>query len=451
MTSPLPRVGTVRTGNGRPQTHSDKSEQETEYKDRPFNGFRIAKTERARAVVADVINQIQNLETFYSFRQRARKPGDQQQFEQQIEAIVCDLIHRQITAPGGKLAVPFSKTILGNSDRYRAKVLGKTLPDVIERMAMPEMDFVCFERGYQNPFLEGGSRQTVMWAGARLRSRIEDYQLTLRDLGVGPGEEIIILKASKEDYFDTGKRIQYEDTLQTMAFREELQRINDGLERAKIDFLSPSWMNGQVEIDVSDRRLRRVFNNGSFEQGGRLFGGFWQALPRGLRKHGILIDDTDIVTLDYGQMAPLILYGRAGIKPHFDDAYAVPGLEPYRDGVKKLMNAMIQSYRPLVRRPQGTKTLLPKNLRLEQMLELITDFHKPIASFFGVGKGLNVFYQESQILVSVLTRLTEHGITALPIHDAVIVSEDRQEKAKAVMLAVFKEVTGIDGRVELDE
>lgn len=49
-----------------------------------------------------------------------------------------------------------------------------------------------------------------------------------------------------------------------------------------------------------------------------------------------------------------------------------------------------------------------------------------------------------------LTKLTEHGITALPIHDAVIVAEDRQEEAKRIMLEVFKEVTGIEGMVSID-
>lgn len=421
----------------------------SETKDRPFNGFRIAKSGRARAVVADVIGQIQSLEDYYKFRKRARKSEDLRQFERQIEAIVCDLVHREITAPGGKLAVPFSKTVLGNRDRYRAKVLGKTLPDIVKKMAMPEMDFVRYELGYQNPFLETGSKQTVVWAGPSLCSRIRDHGLTLNDLGIAPGEEIIVLKASKEDYFDSGKKIQYEDTPQTRAFRDELQHINDGLERADIDFLPPPWVTRQV--DASDRRLRRVFNNGSFEQGGRLFGGFWQTLPKALRKDGILIDDTDTITLDYGQIAPLILYGKADVKPHFEDAYAVPGLERYRNGVKKIMNAMIQSDKPLARRPQGTASLLPKHLRLDQVLDLITAFHKPISDFFYTGNGLEIFYQESQIMVSVLTRLMERGITALPIHDAVIVSEEHQAATKETMLAVFKEFTGIDGLVGIDE
>lgn len=413
--------------------------------DRPFNGFRIARTERARALVADVLGQLQSYEQYFNVRKRARKPNDQQRFEQQVEALVCDLIHREISEPGAWVSVPFSKRALDGADRYRAQVLSKTLPTVIRLMAKPEMDFLEYQIGQKNPFAPALSRQTVIRATERLRTRIADYQLTRADLGLNKTEEIIILKDTKEDYWDAGRWLQYKDTPQTLEYRRELASINEWLERADIDYVP--WGATLHPVDVTDRRLSRYFNNRSFEQGGRLFGGFWQPLSKSQRRIGIRIDGEPVATLDYGQMMPRILYGSAGAAPHFHDAYAVPGLEGYRDGAKKVFNAMLHADAPLGRKPRNTADLLPKKLKIAEIASMIMTFHAPVAGAFYAGKGLYLTYQESRILLAVLKTLMDQGITALPIHDAVIVAESKKEQAKEIMLKVFKDLTGIEGLV----
>lgn len=418
-------------------------------KDRPFNGFRIARTEQARALVFDVLHQLQKYEQIFNVRQRARKPKDQQIFERQVEALVCDLVCREITKAGAWLTVSFSNRDLGSPDRYRAAVLGRTLPSVSRLMTTQEMDFAECIVGYSNPFDPKASRQTVIRATERLRTRIEDYGLTMTDFAVDKTEEIIILKDSKEGHWDKGQWLQYEDTAQTTAYREELARINAWLEQADIEYY-PCDAKEKL-VDASDRRLRRYFNNGSFEQGGRLFGGFWQYLSKEKRSYGILIDGTPVVTLDYGQMVPRILYGLACVDPHFQDAYAVPGLEGYRDGVKLVFNAMLHVPKPQAKKPQGSATLLPKGLSMADITAMVMDFHKPVIAGFYAGKGLYLSYQESRILITVLNRLMEQNITALPIHDAVIVAEDRAEQTKQIMLDVFKELTGIEGLVDYDD
>jgi len=90
-----------------------------------------------------------------------------------------------------------------------------------------------------------------------------------------------------------------------------MKAISDGLTKADIWFEGVS-KNGRV-IDETDRFLRRYFNDGSFEQGGRLFGGFWQSLSKAERVSGLTIDEKDIVTLDYAQMAPRVPTGSLGL------------------------------------------------------------------------------------------------------------------------------------------
>lgn len=431
-----------------PKNLNPEDTNEQASKDRPFNAFRNAKTESTKAFVLDVQRQLQKYEQIFNVRQRARKSKDLQIFEGQVEALVCDLAYQGTANPGKWLAVSFSHGTLGRCDRYRATALTQSLPDVVRLMARPEMDFIEFEKGFRSPFNPEESRQSKMRATQNLLDRMADYQLTLADFGLQKTQEVIILKDCKEDHWDLGQWLQYEDTPATTAYREELNRINKFLEEADIEY--EPWDAKEKPVDASDRRLLRYFNNGSFDEGGRLFGGFWQNLKKDQRKYGILIDGSAVVTLDYGQMLPRILYGLAGVDPGFQDAYIIPGLEGYRDGVKKVLSAMLHADKKHIRKPIGTADLLPKGLKIGDIIKLITDFHEPVAQAFYAGKGMRLTLDESKILIAVLTRLMDQGITALPIHDAVIVSEDKAEHVKTVMLQVFKELIGIDALVRYD-
>lgn len=418
-------------------------------KDRPFNGFGTTLSAKAAVVVFHVMHEVQNYERHRGIRKKKRRPDDQRRFERQIEALVCDVALREIDRPRGWLAIPFASEILGRKDRYRSEVFTETLRKVVEAMATPEMGLIEFIKGHRNPFDPSLSRQTVIRASDTLRNRIKVYGLTRADFGLEGTEETIILKDSKDEHEDTGKRMQYVDTFQTNQYRNDLGRINDWLEAADIEYVrqgAEDW-----HVDDSARRLRRYFNNGSFEEGGRLFGGFWQPLSKQQRAAGILINGQPVVALDYGQMTPRILYGRAGIDPHFTDAYAVPGLEGYRDGVKKVFNAMLHSEKPFGRKPSGTSALLPKDRPISEITVMIQEFHGPVERAFYAGKGLYLSYLESFILVKVMLELVDQGITALPIHDAVLVAEDDEEHVKEAMLKIFKEFTGGDGIVRREE
>lgn len=415
--------------------------------DRPFNGFRTAVSNASHDVVLDVRNQVQNYE-MYLIRSRKRRLKDQVTFERQIEAVVCDLVHREISNPGGWLAIPFSKQILGRKDRYRSSVLSETLPAVVQHMASLELEFVEIKKGGRNPFDPMLSRQTVIRAGRRLKDRINECQLALGDFGLDKTQESIILKDAKEGIWDNGEWLQYDDTEQTVAYRNELAFINNWITQACIEYVP--FSDHTTIVDTSDRRLRRYFNDGSFEHGGRLFGGFWQHMSRKARQ-GIIIDGMDTITLDYGQMIARVLYGHAGAPFEFDDAYCVPGLEGYRDGVKRVFSAMLYADRPLTRMPQGCRDLFPNKFSYADVADKIIRFHGPVAEFLYVGVGPILTYLESKILLIVLTKLAEQGITALPIHDAVIVAEKHHDETVKTMLQVFKDVTGLDGLVSIDE
>jgi hypothetical protein len=230
-------------------------------KDRPLNPFRAPKSQRAWDVVADVLKQVQTYERIRGLRQRQRRPADQQTFEATIAAVVCDLMHRAITCPEGWVSISLSNQHLGRAGRYRAPAMNKALPNILERLSAPEMAFMVMEKGFQSPFAP--SRRTVLKAGYRLLSRIQDHGVRVDDLTRIDSQEVIVLKREKADFWDDGGAMEYEDTAITRQYRGEVEAINQWLAGADIQFdLSVLSDDNQV-VDDTDRHMRRYFTKGS--------------------------------------------------------------------------------------------------------------------------------------------------------------------------------------------
>jgi hypothetical protein len=411
---------------------------------RPFNPWRRPKTERAKAVIRDVLNQVQNYEKYLRKRQRGRKPADQQVFEATITALICDLIHHHLSGQGEGVFITRSNQILGRKSRYRPLAYGKSLPDILDRMASPEMEFVSQQLGSRNPFF--GDRRTIVKAGKRLITRLEDHDVTWDDLGESEDQEVIILKDTKEDYWDDGEWMEYKDTPETQRYRDEMGRINAWLSEADISFDEAVAENSKV-VDPNERRLRRVFTRERFDCGGRLFGGFWQSLTKKERREGVEIQNEKAVELDYGQMNPRILYGLCGAEPPSGDLYLLPGLEEHRNGIKKVMNAMLFATKRLTRMPKGVRAEFSKSHPVWQVMETIEEHNQPIKERFFSGIGHSVQFHESQIMVDLLLTLRDRGIVALPIHDGVMVPITKKGEVKDIMLSTFFRHTNVQGLV----
>lgn len=230
--------------------------------------------------------------------------------------------------------------------------------------------------------------------------------------------------------------------------RNDLRTINAHLEKADI-VLDEGVLETFTKnrFHSSSRRLYRIFANGRFDNGGRLYRGFWIELPSASRHEVLQIDGDAITILDYGQMSTRLAYAKVGVKPPDGDLYAVPGIANWqREGAKKLINAAFFSSAPITRRPRGTTKLLP-NGHIADLMAALKQAHAPITALFENGEGLRLQRLESDIMVEVLLRLIDAGITALPIHDAVIVGERHSRKAEAVMKDVFREMAGVEGVV----
>ena len=100
-------------------------------------------------------------------------------------------------------------------------------------------------------------------------------------------------------------------------------------------------------IDPTRRSVRRIFNNGSWYEGGRLFDGFWETMRRDDRFQFIRIcternpEGERIANIDFSQLFPTLAYHKIGRAPPEGDLYDIVGDGSSREGWKKLVNAML--------------------------------------------------------------------------------------------------------------
>lgn len=406
-------------------------------RDRHFSGFLVSGSEQMDELVREVTGKVDAAMP----RKRARRMDDQQRFEAQVEALVCEAMYRDLEAPERWVTIPRAKAKLGQKSRYRSPVLRESITDVLDALSGPAVGFLEQRKGEPAAFARGP--QTTFRASAELLAQAYRLGIGWDDFDRREGEEVIVLKDAREDHWSDPERLEYEDTEETNRYREQMREINGWLRGADLKQVSSSW----PEVDLGSRSLKRYFNAGSFELGGRLFGGFWQGMSKADRKD-LLIEGEQAMELDFSQVGPRILYGMAGAMLD-RDAYAVPGYESNRDGVKKLFAAMTNADAPLARFPAKVRELFPRGTKVASVCSAIVRHHPAIADHFYKQRGLAVMFKESQIMVSALLRMKAAGIVALPVHDAAIVAAGRVDEASAIMLEEFYSYTGLQGAVSI--
>ena len=424
-------------------------------KARAFNQFLCARSDNLKALIAEVQTQLDGYEFFHQTRKRARRPADQVTYERTLEAILCDLCTVELEPHKDSIHLPLSNKVLRSKSRYKGTALGKTLPDILKVMSAPEMGFVVLEKGHSTFKIVGddlnvafaGGQQSTLKAGPKLLSRIERFGITRDDLWHAAEEELLILRAPKRHANSSAEYQEYEDDEATLALRQQMTNINAWLDTADITCSLP-------QADPAQRRLRRIFNNADFAQGGRLYGGFWQPMSSDARQEHILIEGDCCVELDYGQMSLLLLYARAQAQDHMPsgDLYDLSehGIPvTCHPGIKKVMQAIINSPKIPRRLPKGSREHLPSRINLRDILRAVEKKHPVIFPLMTSGIGMQLFRKESDILVEVLEALRSEGIVALPVHDAVIVMEEHNQTTITIMKKVFKDHTGITPQVTL--
>lgn len=206
----------------------------------------------------------------------------------------------------------------------------------------------------------------------------------------------------------------------------------------------------------------RVFNNKELNEGGRVYGAWWQECRSGLRKH-IMINDEETIEIDCKSQHPYLLYD------HMPYAYFYDDKDPYllhnKDGqkyprglVKKVMNTCLnsdnenQAYNAVKKELQTDKkkpnkakqkeaeTLYERVRYIKDFREIVSDIftkHKFISNYLYSGIGKHLQYLDSEITVGVIGILTSQNIPVLTVHDSFIVQERYEEQLREAIYIAY--------------
>jgi hypothetical protein len=216
-------------------------------------------------------------------------------------------------------------------------------------------------------------------------------------------------------------------------------------------------------FDTGGHALYRVFSNVdpehlNLDQGGRFYGARWINLKSEFRSL-IAINREPTTELDYSTFHPGMIYHLEGIG--FDgELYSVPAIREaagefdpgaLRNTQKKLTNILINASKRQIRhalkmpREQTLKKweiTLPENLELGTVMEMIEEYHSPIAKHFGSGIGLKLQSIDAGICEKILAYGLATDTPILPIHDSYIVRDRDAEMLEQWMIAAYRDIVG---------
>lgn len=384
-----------------------------------------------------------------------------------VKILTLDLYVAHVADPTMYISYPRNHNELKNN-RYNALFIK---PDLLVKAVdwFEALGYIDTKMGYYFP---GSKRQSRIRATASLIDLIRG-KFALSPLMVTRHEEAetILLRDEKK------KLIEYEDTPEVTRMRANLKIINGLLDKTLINIYLPDtellklnrrMVSGKIDeeiledeeiprgaVDFNRRRLHRVFNNASFDQGGRFYGGWWQGVPREYRKF-IKINHLHTEEVDFSGMHINLLYALKEMEMPFEDPYELEGLpNGTRDVVKRSLLTIInakdrtRAMKSIRRQITTKKIVLPKGIqKVEEVIEPFEAKHEKIKEFFFSGQGVFLQRWDSEIAEEIMLTLASKGIPALPLHDSFIVSFHQERALKLVMQQAYSKVTGKTAKVD---
>ena len=339
------------------------------------------------------------------------------------------------------------------SEIYKFKYRKASL-DILE-----ELDFISQDKGDRFRY-----KQTVVYPTAKFMDYFNLFGCA--SFYFKQNELIVLRETTITHYFKKIKRnIDYQDDNTTNLMRGEVEEINIYLRELDISYTSSSSssnninpkyidtpyipLGGPLYRDTTDNQIHRIFSRGSFNLGGRMYGGYWINLKKELRQ-GMTINDEPCSEVDFNSMHIAQLYAMDGYHHSDDyDAYDIPELLAMgvsRSGIKKQVQRMINKEAPATSFSHCSDATIKrefKGLDYDSTIQFITDKHPKIAKHFYSGIGLKLANDESRIMIDVIKKLIKLDIPALPLHDALITQSKHAKKVQELMQERFFELYGV--------
>lgn len=257
-----------------------------------------------------------------------------------------------------------------------------------------------------------------------------------------------------------GNPVQFRETERVARLRRDMDGIREFMAGFDVG-ISPDASPGDWQVDqhrIRARKVRdgretwttviptpgndvyRVFGRSRFDKGGRLYGGFWQNLPKDRRRE-LLINGEISVEPDYEFLHPTLLYAMRGAAL-VGDPYET-GYFPRAHGKLALNVALNARSLPLavnavMNRNRVQPGAWPHSRRYtERLVEAVVARNEPIAGDIGADRGIDCMALDSAMAVKVLKRCAKEGVPCLPVHDSFRVRVRDEAKVTGIMAEVL--------------
>ena len=210
-----------------------------------------------------------------------------------------------------------------------------------------------------------------------------------------------------------------------------------------------------MNITHHGKFVRRIFNNGTFDDGGRFYGGWWQRIDGSYRKD-IRMNNVPTVEIDYSSLHVILAYAMVG-DDYWDNTSDDPYQLPVRGvnnpdhcrSITKLLfllgfNASDEQSLFKAFRNELDYTAYPYSFPddvLSELLIAIKDRHPKISHLICSGAGLRLMSLDAQMCEYVNEKFVERDIPILTVHNSFVVPFDEGERLHRLMKEAFEHVT----------
>jgi hypothetical protein len=395
--------------------------------------------ENLSALAAELFEKCETMHQVHGNRKPRRDATERRRMlVDNLVANLAELILRYSSNTG--IAIPTKRQARTRYDR-------PDLPPHLVSAALVNLEhlgFIHLHQGVRN------QTRTSFEPTTRLRARVV-AEVGLQEVAWSGEGETIILHASGQDRGASKPLVDYVDTKVTHRLRLEMAAINEHLNTASITV--DDVPTGAIHL-TRRFQIPRLDAPHTFDQHGRLYGGFWINMHR-TERHRIRIDGEELADLDFTAMFTQLAYLHAGLPlPQGDPYGGIEGMAGtdapaelqarQRDAVKRGLNAFFFRTGRMMRLPPAVKRLLETDWNATRFAAAMRKRHAPIKHLFGTGLGLSFMFTESQIMVRCLLNLEATGVVALPIHDGLLVRRSCVHLALAAMREASRVVTGVE-------
>lgn len=378
-------------------------------------------------------------------RSRARRKEDGENARQVLGCVVGNAIIAMRRGPHTRVHYSRGKaTYYGRSPYHPGWLSSKLLLQVIDQLGRE--GYLRLIHADPGPFAGQGVYRSTYRVLPPLDEILSELGITeasvARDEGASP---VVFLRDQKRSLQS------YDAAAPPVA--EMIQLLRDWNGSVAGVELAPGAFSASRPTPAApeQKALYRLFD-GSFEEHGRFYGGWWQNLPKEERR-AITIDGEPTIELDYAGMHPRLLYHLEGTDL-VGDAYEIFEIREAaeRDGlpwsdvrpvVKGVFSFMINSKK---RGAYGSSAFAgwPPSLPKAEGVAAIERRHGPIKEHFFKREGLRLMNWDARICEAVLRRGLRDNITVLPVHDSFIVQEKHEDWLRSAMTSAYREIVGFD-------